>query len=281
MGIQIITSSVLASKMFSSFEEGLDIAGWDGADITRVELDGKYDNGDGAKGKRQDLYKAMDDADSDADLDVVVAAGGLVAAHAANKVLRKKPFLVLVGSQPTTFALDNPMHCGGVNLDMVQQTNARRDELCKHYGLKPEEVCLLWNQNSKMGSDELAKWGKYPNEAVADNTNKAIRDAFDNIRKKNLKGVVISGDPFFTGRRNAVVEAAQLVLITCYPFMAYLAGRAKPAKNRSMVFGPDLDAAYRTLGTKAGAILSGLDPLNPPKTGMAKCPVIEPIFIGG
>ena len=88
-----------------------------------VEEDGKYD--DITEGTTATaLYTDMSNADADASVNVIIAAGGLVTAHATNKNVNQTPFLVLVGQEPK-FDMNAPTYCSSVTLNMVDQNLMR------------------------------------------------------------------------------------------------------------------------------------------------------------
>jgi len=281
MTVQIITSSTMPSqRLINAFNNGLADAGRPGYKLEPiVHLDGKYDDGGGKSGYHHELYDAMKTADAGS-VEVIVAAGGLVSAHAANDQIKKTPFLILVGQHPL-FDLDTPKYCGGVNLDMVRQNTARHGFLVNHYQVDPTRICLIWNGNSKMGRLEMREWDRHdwPDvQAGGENSDDAITTAFK-MAKTMADAVVVSGDPYFTGRMNTVVQAAtDQTLKVCYPFSGYAYATPAPAPKVSMLYGPDLEFAYRLLGRKAAILLNNQK--NPPQTGLDRCPTAAPIFLG-
>jgi hypothetical protein len=284
MTIRIITSAKFSTQMSDAFKAGLADAGRSGDVINTAEIDGAYDDGDGVTGTHQELYDAMTSADGTANVDLIIAAGGLLAAHAANKKIQNKPFLVLFGESPR-FVLDNDLYCGGVNLDMVSQTIARHDFIVSRYSIAADRVCLIWNSNSKIGRFERKAWKRnhnWPAEEVATNSEAAITTAFTNAKAKG-DAVVVGGDPYFTAHMNAVVAAANdsatKQLKVCYPFGMYKNATPSPKPKVSMIYGSDLEYAYRMVGRKAGAVLDNLS--TKPDTGLSLCPPIGPIYIGG
>jgi hypothetical protein len=97
------------------------------------EAKGDYDAQGSHKHKK--LYRSVIRLNRDAD--IIIAAGGLMAAHAAVQEA-DKPFLVLIGRIPETgdFVLtDNENYRGGVNLNMVVGNVKRRAALKGRAGL--------------------------------------------------------------------------------------------------------------------------------------------------
>ena len=285
MSIRIITSSTFPATMQNSFLAGLTDAGYPGTvfqagDI--VQEDGNYDDTEGATATA--LYTDMSSADADASVNVIIAAGGLVTAHAANKNVKQTPFLVLVGQEPK-FDMNAPTYCGGVNLNMAEQNLMRHDLLVGHYNVNPKSVWLIWNSNSKMGKYEKRQWhrhGGWSDVSVNQNSEAAIANAFTTAKNGGAKAVVISGDPYFTAHMDALVKAANgSQLLVCYPFSAYANAATPPAPKVSMIFGPDIEVAYRLVGRKAGILLDNFAANSKaPDLGLEICPTTAPVFIG-
>jgi hypothetical protein len=286
MRIKIITSSQFPPTMQNSFLAGLTDAGYphfvlNPGDV--VEEDGKYDDTEGTTATA--LYTDMTNADADISVNVIIAAGGLVSAHAANKNVKLTPFLVLVGQEPK-FDMNALTYCGGVNLNMVDQNLVRHDLLVGHYNVDPKSVFLIWNSNSKMGKYEKRQWhrhGGWLDVPVNQNSEIAIGNAFTAAKNGGAKAVVVSGDPYFTAHMDALVKAANASQLTvCYPFSAYANAPTSPAPKVSMIFGPDIEVAYRLMGRKAGVLLDNVAAgSKAPDLGLEICPTTAPIFIGG
>jgi hypothetical protein len=224
------------------------------------EAVGKYDDGGGLGASHKELYTAVTTFDNDVNVNVIVAAGGVVSAHAAWKNTHQTPFLVLAGETPPDFSLStNPYFRGGVNLQTPGQNASRHDYLASYYGVHPDKVCLLWNSNSKMGKRERKTWVKddgWPlDEMVTANDENTFAGHFANAKNSGALAVVVSADPFFFYKKDKLVQAANnSLLYVCYPFSLYTAAATPPASGRSMWFGPDLDAAYTLLGQKTAAV---------------------------
>ncbi len=275
MIIGLVTSTEFSGAIRDSFLSGLRAKGFEadyGADhgsnarvsILLYEADGRYDDGDGDAGTRRELYNAVSSFDADPNVDLIVATGGLVSAHAAMKKSSKKPFLTLFGNKPSFDIGSNPNHRGGVNLDMVDRNKDRNAQLCKMFSISdPKKICLIWNSRSKMGKEEKKAWvidnGWPLHQEVKKNDEAEFAKAFAKAKRSGAKGVVISGDPFFTHRMNGLVAAANSSkLKVCYPFATYAHAVPAPASGSGMYLGPDLPAAYEEMGEMAGTILKAV-----------------------
>jgi hypothetical protein len=291
MAVGLVTSAKFTPPILQAFYAGLRSKGYE-ADpfaapgtlpritVIPLEADGKYDDGDGGPGKRQELYNIIQNWNTDTSIELIVAVGGLVAAHAANK-FSAKPFLLMYGTTPPPpFNLNNPRLRGAVNLDLIRRNVDRNAELCTRYGITdPRHICLIWNENSKMGKIEKKEWvndnGWPLHQKVSNNREADIARAIEKAEEDGAKGVVISGDPFFTSRKDIVVAAANDAspLKFCYPFEVYKDANPAPTPGSAVIFGPSLETAYSMIGEKAGTIVAALKNSQPaPDTGTHTVP---------
>jgi hypothetical protein len=300
MIIGLVTSTKFSGKFRDALLKGLRAHGWEGdpgatpggksaVSIAVYEADGSYDDGEGQDSARKELYNAVSAYDADVSINLIIAVGGLVSAHAAYRRSQRTPFLVLFGNTPK-FDLDsNPNFRGGVNLAMLAKDVERHDQLCSMFGISdPKKVALIWNSKSKMGRDEKEAWVKdnrWPlHQEVKKNADDDIGSAFVKAKASGAKGIVISGDPFFTSRMNEVVTAGNASrLKICYPFAVYKNATPAPTPGSGLCLGPDLEDAYATIGQKAGTILTALaDGASAPSTGLdeAKTGKAQPLGKG-
>jgi hypothetical protein len=290
MGIAIVTSTHFSGATSEKFFAGLRSKGWEAdpgsnpgsnrpVSLQVYEADGKYDDGDGGVGRNHELYNAVAAYNADAGVQLIIATGGLVSAHAAWKK-STKPFIVLFGNTPSFVLGSNPELRGGVNLDMVVKNNDRNAALCRMAGVTdPKKVCLIWNSRSKMGKVEQRAWtanGWPLDQQVRINSDAAITSAFAQAKASRAQGIVISGDPYFTSRMGTVVAAANgSQLKICYPFAAY--ANATPAPTSGIYLGPDLPAAYEQIGQMAGEILNAFaSGVTAPNLGLVTAPSVGP-----
>ena len=273
MMIGLVTSTRFSKLLRAAFLKGLRANGWEGdpgsdaGNNSRVfvlsyEAEGGYDDGDGGANRRQELYNAISAFDGDDEVGLIVAVGGLVSAHAAWKKISNTPFLALFGTPPSFNIGSNAQYRGGVNLDLIVKDKDRNAEVCSLYGITdPKKVCLIWNSKSKMGKPERDNWvttNHWPMaESASRNDDGSIDTAFANAKSGGALGVVVSGDPFFTSRMDALVRAANSSgLKVCYPFNIYKKATPPPTSGSAVIVGPDLENAYETVGTMAANILT-------------------------
>jgi hypothetical protein len=210
-------------------------------------------------GAHQELNNAVKSLDATAD--IIVTVGGSISAKAAADWAKSKPFLAIVGTTPNFNIDPNGTFRGGINLDTPGNNTARNGYVIAKWTTIPaNRVCLLHNKNAQMAKDELSSWRSqgWPEQGAASGENSAIKFA-DAFSKAALKAdaVVVSADPYFTLKRDDLVQAANNSnLKVCYPFEFYTTANPSPATSRSMWFGPDLMDAYGKMGAKAVSVLA-------------------------
>jgi hypothetical protein len=278
--IGILTSTTLTNDLRTAFELGFGAAAPTYAHNSPREAAGHYD----ARGVRnKNLYRAVNvlNKQSGAGMDgadIIVAVGGVGAAHAVVK-RSQKPFLVVIGQVPDAqdFSLeDNDNYLGGVDLHSTNSNLQRAATLMDQFPgaiTAAKQVHLLYNSNSRTGSAEAKEWtshGFTAVPAVLDNEENSTADfaaAFDVMRRKSAKGAVISADPYFSNQKGPLVAAANMAagspgaggfnLKICYPFDYY--SSATPTAGSGMYVGPKLSEAYKLVGRKAKTISDAID----------------------
>jgi hypothetical protein len=273
MSIGLITSTTYSGKTKDAFLAGLRANGWEGnptvasgaktvVSIVPYSAEGNYGN----------LMQVIQSWNQDSDINLIVSVGGLITALASNQSTNT-PFIALYGTAP------NPnfrsKFLGGVDLDLIGQDSARNAELSNSFGIDPASISLIWNAKSAMGRDERNAWARNGwslNEQVRNNKDQDITDAIAKAKSNGAKGIVVSGDPFFTNRMDVLVDAANKSrLKVCYPFEVYKSAVPSPNAATSRLLGPDLVSAYQEMGGKAAMILTALKAgKEAPDTGVTK-----------
>jgi hypothetical protein len=270
--IGLVTSAKFTNTTLEKkFWKGLRTTGWE-ADPSkpdgvngRVMIDAREALGDyDDKDIKQTLNGYVKALNADTNVRVIVSAGGLVAAFAAQKKSTNKPYVIIIGQIPANndFDLDpdsNQLFCGGVNLDSTGANAKRHAALVKKHNLRPKEVCLIVNSNARMSKAEIHAWKNHgwKQTKIDENDVAEFPLALDRAKNlKNAKAVVISADPFFASKRDDLVLAVNnTTLKVCYPFKYYKDATQPPKTGDSMWLGPDLEGAYETVGEKVGTIL--------------------------
>jgi hypothetical protein len=243
---------------------------------------GKYgrNHPNGLKNAAQDLK------DQTPTLRLIVAAGGNVAAIAANSMTGDPiPILAVYGraasavdtnTMVTGFSMETPPN--DPNTVMKFKIDALKS--AQKYGVSEEQLCLFYNGNSQMAADQLTEWktltsnnGKFHDASTnsggnnnAKNLGVSIDAAVGKTDPTKLRALVVSSDPFFTIHRQKIIRYIKRKnfdkLIVCYPFAEYFddAKSMGFSTNDCMMYGPDLTQIYQELGTRAAQILSGAKP---------------------
>jgi hypothetical protein len=275
--IGFLTSMTYSDPLKASFLQGLRDNGWEGdpskpvgagnsrVDIVPGEAKGSYDD----INAKHDLDNHVVTFSNTSAVKLIVAVGGLAPAHSVQRK-STKPYLVIVGQLPTDFHIDGPNFYGGVNLDTPAGDALRNNYLATKFSINPNEIFLMFNKNSRMTQPELRAWRahRWPEVqggagANGDNDTAQFAKGF-NAAKSVAKGVVVSADPYFGHHRDDFVAAANgSQLYVCYPFQHFGGANPKPNSGRSSWYGPDLSAAYKTVGMKAAKLLSAIVAGNP------------------
>jgi len=260
MSIGLITTTTYSGKTKDAFLAGLRANGWEGnptvaagaktvVSIVAYSAEGNYGN----------LLQVIQSWNQDPDINLIVSVGGLIAALASSHST-STPFIALYGTAPNSNF--GSKFCGGVNLDLIGQDPARNALLANTFKIDSKSISLIWNAKSAMGRDEQKAWANkhWPlNVQVKNNKDQDITDAIAKAKSNGAKGIVVSGDPFFTNRMDVLVDAANKSrLKICYPFEVYKDAVPSPNAATSQIFGPNLVSAYEEMGGKAATILTAL-----------------------
>jgi hypothetical protein len=208
---------------------------------------------------------------------VIAAVGGNITSQAVLGDTGQL-YVSLVGSP-----VSDPNIKGGVSLQSYALNNARKNYLKGLSGggtrYDDTNICLYRNPNSQMAGDEANAWGaanagtikassagaagggtNNPNGFAADFSAGGVLDPAG-----PAKGLIISDDPFFRSSRGELIKRVNSWLnadasrYVVYPSQFYGSPAAsdltgapqQPTAVQSILYGPDLVAAYNLLGTLA------------------------------
>ena len=258
-----------------------------GTQVDFFNANGDYDN-EAANNRN---IKQVADSINPANYDLLVAAGGLVSAIALAKSSAgaAKPFLIIVGglpNNPGNNLSNNNNLIGGVNLHTAHQNNVRAGCLWDAFGPSGTishaitslvNICLYYNGNSHSHDKERDEFsfrgGLILRSTVDHTTGGSVQAQFaaDFARlPRDTEAIVVAADPFF-GARAADLTAAIPAIPVCYPTERF--SMADPAI--SLIYGPNLGAAYETLGGMASQYLNAT--VKPPYLGIYTPPPVGPI----
>lgn len=261
-GIGVISTIDIPQEFRDAFERGVN----DATVLIKYRHAATY--------KTAKLAKKVRRFNKDADIGLIVTVGGLKAYDAAAQFIIAKPFVSLVGVAPTNASAK----CrGGVTLNSVQYNSNRVNYLTTKLGCSAIEIGLLQNPNSTMQAAEVDNWANSigagaitpagNDTGVDENDSATYQDAFLSI-SGGIKGLVVSSDPFFQDTKDELVdEANKWGKYVCYPSQAFGRARPRPKAGLATLLGPDLVAAYQSLGARAKSVLdtnANLTPLFEP-----------------
>jgi len=262
-----------------------------GTQVDFFNANGDYDN-EAANNRN---IKQVADTINPANYDLLVAAGGLVSAIALAKSRAgaAKPFLIIVGDLPNHPGNDlsnNNNLIGGINLHTANQNNVRAGCLWDAFGPSGTishritslvNICLYYNGNShshdKESGEFLFRRGKALKSTVDQTTAGSVQAQFAADfagLPQGTEAIVVAADPFFAARAADLAAALTAVIPAipvCYPTERF--SMADPAI--SLIYGPNLGAAYETLGRMASRYLNAT--VKPPYLGIYTPPPIGPI----
>jgi putative tryptophan/tyrosine transport system substrate-binding protein len=190
---------------------------------------------------------------------LIVAAGGAVSARAAREATATIPILFIVGPNPISDGLVTSLNRPGGNATGVALDTS--DLLPKRLGLLNEllpraaRIALLVNPGDAAHELEM----KYIEDAMRVTgqqmvlLNASAQNDFEpalvSAVQQRVDALLVSANPFFTGRRAELVALA--------------ARHAMPA-GWLMSYGPSIAGAYRLIGRYASRILNGEKPADLP-----------------
>jgi hypothetical protein len=287
--IGVVHSVHLSNRFKANFTQALAHSGWSAGTYNVVwpahDNDGHY--GRKANGTPDNSLETVVTSYVNQNVNLIVAAGGLVSALAAYKVIHplanRTPVVALVGRQPVqgetghTELGDTTVfpHGGIVYLDVNTGCVARRDALVAAFPgqVSNATIGLMVNANSSMSDGEINSWHtggqnivlKFPDLAnnARDNNFAHFGPFFTAAKTQNpgLTGIVVSADPYFYTYRTQLMTADQVLKIS-FPITNYAYkddGSPIHAWNPNLhtISGAvDMLSKYYALGAAAGAVLS-------------------------
>jgi len=202
-------------------------------------------------------------------VNLIVAAGGIVSAQAAKRATKEIPILFIAGFDPVKVGLVSRFNKPGGNATGVAiyttELLRKRFEFLRELVRPLDRVALLVNPLSPAANIEIddmegfARTSGFRLLTLRAKDEEEVEMAFTSAVRDQADALLISADPFFSTRRSQVVAlAARHRLPVSYPWREY------PEIGGLMSYGPDLTNAYRQLGLYAGRILKGENPAEMP-----------------
>jgi putative tryptophan/tyrosine transport system substrate-binding protein len=257
IGFLNVGSSSTFAAFLEGFHQGLNSAGYiEGRNVT-IEYrwaEGDYDR---LKEQAADLASRR--------VTLIVAAGGLMSAHAAKNASESIPVLFVGGIDPVgegiVTSLNRPGgNATGVNL-YASELTPKRLELLHELVPRADKVAALLNPKTRAAQLERPDLERAAQklglqllilEASAEGD---LKTAFDSAVAEQIGALVVSNDGFFTSRRAQIIELADSHRLP----VAY-GSREYAMAGGLMSYGPSIRDAYRQVGDYAGRILKGAKP---------------------
>ena len=186
-------------------------------------------------------------------VDVIVAAGGNPAAHAAKNTTSTIPIVFASGDDPVGDGLVTSLarpggHLTGVSF-LTIELNAKRFELLSELLPQAKVIALLENPNIPATQrmmpavQEAARANGVQLHILKASTESEIVAAFAALVQRQAGALVVSADPFFYGRREQIVSlAARHAVPAIYEFRKF-------ATTGGLIsYGANLRAVFRQVG---------------------------------
>jgi putative ABC transport system substrate-binding protein len=244
------------NELMTAWRRGLSETGYDDGKNVKIEYrfaEGKYDRlaGFAAEFVRRPV-----------DLIVALAPPAALAAKVATTTI---PIVFIVGLDPVAAGLVASLNQPGGNATgltlITGPLGQKRLEILRELGCKSNVVPVLVNPTSPDSVPEIrdvqaaARTMGLELRLVNASTPDEIDSAFMTIAQLHSDGLLVSTDPFFTTRREQIVQlATKLAVPTVYPFREFAAVGGVAS------YGPSLAAGWRQVGIYAGRILKGDKP---------------------
>lgn len=207
----------------------------------------------------------------DPNVGLIVAVGGSITHNAAMNDVggALMPFISIVGGKFGNFPNPGNGHfCGSISLQSVSHHALRIAKIKALFNIaKNDEICLLYNTNAAMHSNEVLLLKNSVPVSVDENTvnaNNIYTQAFNSIsqiQNPTIKAVIVSADPWFTQTASNLVTAANNWIgqlpaqrAVCYCLQEYQ--QYNPTPGKRLKYGPLLQDVYKALGQMAKAVLA-------------------------
>lgn len=211
-------------------------------------------------------------------VDVVIGNG--LAVRAAKEVTGSIPIVFILADDPVKSGLVASLNRPGANLTGVtffggESLGEKRLELLHELAPAGSPIAVLLDTNYPEGGSELPAveaaahgFGR-PVLVVRTATERDFDSAFAEIARAGAGALLVSGSPFFTSQRRALVALAALHAIpTSYDLRDYV------EDGGLISYGASITDAYRQAGTYVGQILNGARPSEMPVSQAAKLEMV-------
>lgn len=238
----------------AAFRQGLQKHGYVEGQNVRVEY--RWADNSHDRLRRQALELARPD------IELIVATGGTVAAHAARSATQTKPIVFLIGGDPVGEGLVASINRPGGNATGVTLVSdeilAKRIELLREM-TKADKMAMLIDRRTSTAQSEEKAANRLGIKSFYASTEQEIADAFASVREAEVGALIITPGAFYTSNAEQIVALARTHKVpTGYPWRIY------PSLGGLMSYGAQLTDGYRQVGDLSGAILKGAQPQDLP-----------------
>jgi len=253
-------STTLASALLPAFHRGLAEQGYVEGRSVSVEYlwsDGSYER---LPSLMAELVRRK--------VDVIIAAGGGIAALTAKNAQTTIPIIILAGDDPVRLGLVSSINRPGANITGVVQlvvaSEGKRLELMRE--LVPEAKVIAFLTNPARPNAEPQVVAMQTTAAALGVTLTVVRADHDDdlpravaAARASAGALIIGADPYFFVRKEQIVALAEThALPTMYFFREFVAA------GGLVSYGSNLVNAYHQVGVYAGKFLKGGDPAEMP-----------------
>jgi putative ABC transport system substrate-binding protein len=257
IGFLNIASARAFASFVAAFHSGLNAGGY--VEGRNVAIEYRWAEGDYDRLREQaaDLV--------DREVAVIVAAGGTTTALLAKKATKTIPVLFISGANPVVEGLVSSFsrpegNATGVSV-YTSELTGKRLQLLRELLPRGTMIALLGNPSTivhKLETKDLkeaADAAGLPLLSIEVATESGFEAAFASAVRQRAGGLLVSADPFFTSKRNQIVElAARHRLPAAYPWREYAVA------GGLMSYGASIPEAYRLIGEYTARILKGANP---------------------
>jgi len=211
-------------------------------------------------------------------VDVIIGNG--LAVRAAKEATGSIPIVFILADDPVKSGLVASLNRPGANLTGVtffggESLGEKRVELLHELAPPGSTIAVLLDTNYPEGGSELpavvaaARGFGRPVQVVRTASERDFDSAFAGIARAGAGALLVSGSPFFTSQRKALIAlAARHAIPTSYDLRDYV------EDGGLISYGASISDAYRQAGTYVGQILNGAHPSEMPVSQAAKLEMV-------
>jgi putative tryptophan/tyrosine transport system substrate-binding protein len=254
------------AHLVTAFREGLKEAGFVEGQNVAIEYRWADNQLDRLPGLAADLVQRK----------VAAIVGNGLAVRAAKDASATIPIVFVLADDPVKSGLVTSLSRPGGNLTSVtffggESLGLKRLELLHELAPKASAIAVLLDPNYPEGGSELptveaaARGFGRPVMVVRTESEHDFEAAFARIVQAGAGAILVSGSPFFTSHRKALIAlAARHAIPASYDLRDYV------EDGGLLSYGASIAGAYRQAGTYVGQVLHGANPAEMPVSRATK-----------